>query len=110
MFPSGRGSVRAWALCSTFLSLPLSLQEDGLPCGPVLQRKVTYGSTEVFRFGVSHHGSGVAQEEEERVESGEMERRTGSLLHRFNFYCQQQNFWPQPIKFYRKVQHSSYWT
>ena len=79
MFPPGCGSVRAWTLCATFLSLPLSLQEDGLPCGPVFQREVTDGSAEVLRFGVPHHGFGVAEEQEERVEPGE---RSSS-----KFYC-----------------------
>lgn len=71
MFPPGCGSVRAWTLCATSLSLPLSLQEDGLPRGPVLQREVTDGSAEILRFGVPRHGFGVAEEQEERVEPGE---------------------------------------
>lgn len=83
MFPPGCGSVRAWTLCATFLSLPLSLQEDGLPRGPVLQREVTDGSAEVLRFGVPRHGFGVAEEQEERVEPGESRNDE----EKRQFYC-----------------------
>lgn len=62
LFPSGCRSVQTWARSCTSLSFPLPLQQDGLPSGPILQRKVTHGAAEVFRFGVSHHSFGVAQE------------------------------------------------
>lgn len=71
VFPSGCGGVWPGALCPAPLSLPLSLQEDGLPRCPVLQSEVAHSSAEVFCFGVSHHGFGVAQEQEESVESGQ---------------------------------------
>ena len=61
--PPAYRCVRAWALCSTPLSLfPLSLQEDGLSSAPVLQSEVADGFAEVLGFGVSHHRSGVAEE------------------------------------------------
>lgn len=59
-FPPAYRSVGTWAFCSSFLSFSFSLQQDRLLCGPVLQRKVTDGFTEVLCFGVSHHGPRVA--------------------------------------------------
>lgn len=60
--PAGCGSATAWTLFSSSQTLPLPLQEDGLPCGPVLQGKVTDSSAEVLCFGVPCHGFGVAKE------------------------------------------------
>lgn len=54
-------SVETRTLSSTLQTFPFSLQEDGLLCGAVLQRKVANGSTEIFCFDFFHHSFGVAQ-------------------------------------------------
>lgn len=82
-------SVGSQTLSSTLQTLPLSLQEDGLPRGPVLQRKVAHSSTEIFCFDFSHHSFGIAQEQEERVES--VETFTGNQRFILRCYSNQNN-------------------